>query len=201
MSAGARSAAALVCVLGVLGASTAPAAAAVQATAVHDEGPVEQQEEPSRSILADSVARYDVEASVATYDREQSIDELGDGTEEDQEDVVVLEADILFSSHEWDLPANIGSRLAELVEDVPEGASVRVHGHTDSRPVDESQYDFDNQELSENRAQAVANALAEERPDIDMTVEGFGDSQLAVTEDPDDPDTYAANRRVEIRYD
>lgn len=187
----------VICVLGLLvGGITAPAGAA----AVHDDGPPETEGELSRSMLADSVSRYDPSASVATYDVSDSVDELGGG-EPEEEDVIVLEADILFNSHEWELPANIGEKLAELVEDVPDGASVDIQGHTDSRPVDESQYDFDNQELSENRAEAVAEALAEERPDLEMSVEGFGDSQPAVTEDEEDPETFAANRRVEIRYD
>ncbi|EYT49849.1 OmpA family protein [Brachybacterium muris] len=77
---------------------------------------------------------------------------------------------------------------------------MQVGGHTDSRPVDRSQYDFDNQQLSEHRAQAVAAALAADRPDLTLEVEGFGDEQPAVSEDPDDPSTYAANRRVELRY-
>ena len=113
----------------------------------------------------------------------------------------MLETDILFASNAWDLPAPAASKIVELAAEVPEGATVQVGGHTDSRPVDRSQYDFDNQQLSEHRAQAVADALAAERPDLTLEVEGFGDEQPAVSENPDDPSTYAANRRVELRYE
>ncbi|WP_258933650.1 OmpA family protein [Nesterenkonia pannonica] len=116
-----------------------------------------------------------------------------------EEDVISLETDILFSPMEWELPERAGSRIADLVEEVPDGVEVQVHGHTDSNPVPD-EYDFDNQGLSENRAQAVADALEEERPDLQLTVEGFGDDDPVEAEDPDDPSTYAANRRVEIRY-
>ena len=112
----------------------------------------------------------------------------------------MLETDILFASNAWELPAPAASKIVELAAEVPEGATVQVGGHTDSRPVDRSQYDFDNQQLSEHRAQAVADALAAERPDLTLEVEGFGDEQPAVSENPDDPSTYAANRRVELRY-
>lgn len=126
------------------------------------------------------------------------VKELG-SSESEQEEVIILETDILFPAMEWELPATASPRLAELVEVIPEGTQVQVQGHTDSNPVPES-YDFDNQVLSENRAQAVADALAESRPDLILEVEGFGDSDPAVAEDPEDPSTFAANRRVEIRY-
>lgn len=114
-------------------------------------------------------------------------------------DVVVLETDLLFAAMEWELTPAANSAIVELVEEVPEGAVVGVHGHTDSNPVPEG-HDFDNQEFSERRAEAVAEVLEEERPDLELEVGGFGDSDPAVTEDPDDPSTFAANRRVEIRY-
>lgn len=139
----------------------------------------------------------DAEDFTQRYDAADFIDELGGDSEED--DVIVLETDILFSAMEWEIPSGAGSTIAGLIEDVPEGATVQVHGHTDSNPVPE-EYDFDNQVLSENRAEAVAEVLEQERSDLTLEVEGFGDSEPAVTEDPEDPSTYAANRRVEIRY-
>ncbi|NDK31238.1 OmpA family protein [Nesterenkonia haasae] len=172
-------------------------------TAAAAEGDQEVQQKPeppgdvTSGMLADSVTRFG--PVITPYSTEGTIDELGGG-ESDEQDVLVLEADLLFRSNEWDLPPNAVEPIAELAEVVPEGASVDVHGHTDSLPVDESQFDFDNRELSENRAQAVADALAEERPDLTLNVEGFGDEQPAVREDPEDSSTFAANRRVELRY-
>lgn len=157
---------------------------------VISDGPPEQGFEITDQVLEDSITRYDAAESVTS---------LG-STEPAEEEVIVLETDILFASNSWDLPEPAGTRIAELAAEVPEGATVQVSGHTDSRPVDRSRYDFDNQQLSEHRAQAVADALAAERPDLTLEVEGLGDQDPAVTENPDDPASFAANRRVELRY-
>lgn len=158
---------------------------------VISDGPPEPGFEVTEEVLSDSITRFDAAESITS---------LGGTDTDTEEDVIVLETDILFASNAWDLPAPAASGIVELAAEVPEGATVQVGGHTDSRPVDRSQYDFDNQQLSEHRAQAVADALAAERPDLTLEVEGFGDEQPAVSENPDDPSTYAANRRVELRY-
>lgn len=156
--------------------------------------------------MNDFIFAPDADDFIVRFDPDDFIDRLGTPDYEEREDseednVIVLEADILFRSNEWELPSSANAKIAELVEEIPEGASVQVHGHTDSLPVDESQFDFDNQELSESRAEAVADVLSDERSDLSLDVEGFGDSQPAVDEDEEDPSTFAANRRVEIRYD
>ena len=158
---------------------------------VISDGPPEPGFEVTEEVLSDSITRFDAAESITS---------LGGTDTDTEEDVIVLETDILFASNAWDLPAPAASGIVELAAEVPEGATVQVGGHTDSRPVDRSRYDFDNQQLSEHRAQAVADALAAERPDLTLEVEGFGDEQPAVSENPDDPSTYAANRRVELRY-
>lgn len=140
-----------------------------------------------------------VERSITVYDPASSITELG-GTEPEEEGVVVLETDILFSSNAWELPAGAEATIAELAADIPEGASVQVDGHTDALPVDRTKYDFDNQQLSENRAQAVADALAEERPDLTLEVTGHGDTEPAASGGAEDSASLAKNRRVELRY-
>ncbi|GAA1810743.1 OmpA family protein [Nesterenkonia flava] len=151
-----------------------------------------------RESLHDYILAPDAEDYILRIDPEDYIDRLGT-SESEEDDVIVLETDILFPAMEWELPASAAGSIGDLVDVVPEGATVRVHGHTDSNPVPEG-YDFDNQQLSENRAQAVADVLEQERPDLRLEVEGFGDSQPAVQEDPEDPGTLAENRRVEIRY-
>ena len=173
---------------------THPAAAEEQ-----DTPPDEPPGDADQQLLSDSIREFTPSDYVRLFDPSDHIEYLG-GTESEEENVIVLEADILFSSNEWDLPSSAAEKIAELAEEVPDDASVEVHGHTDSLPVDESQFDFDNQELSENRAQAVADGLADQRSDLSMDIEGFGDSEPAVTEDEEDPSTFAANRRVEIRY-
>lgn len=167
-----------------------PAAHAGQA---EDETPQGPPPEPEGGI-----SQGDLDSSITVWSGHDNITDLGD-SESEEEDVVVLETDLLFSAMEWELPDSASSAIAELTEEVPEGAVVDVHGHTDSNPVPEA-HDFDNQELSERRAEAVADVLEEERPDLELNVEGFGDEEPAVTEDEDDPSTLAANRRVEIRY-
>lgn len=166
---------------------------------VISDGPPEQGFEITDQVLDESITRYDAAESVTRYDAAESVTSLG-STEPAEEEVIVLETDILFASNSWDLPEPAGTRIAELAAEVPEGTTVQVSGHTDSRPVDRSRYDFDNQQLSEHRAQAVADALAAERPDLTLEVEGLGDQDPAVTENPDDPASFAANRRVELRY-
>ena len=151
------------------------------------------------SAYSDAVTEYDPSDYVTQYDPQDHIEHLGGTAESEDEDVIVLETDILFAAMEWELPGSAGSKIGELVEEIPDGAAVDVHGHTDSNPVPEG-YDIDNQVLSENRAEAVAQVLEEERSDLQLSVEGFGEDQPAVEEDEEDPSTFAANRRVEIRY-
>ena len=171
-------------------------------SALAEDGMNERPEQPfevTEEILADSVTRFDPADSITHFDPTASVTSLG-STEPAEDQVIVLETDILFVSNAWDLPAGAATRIAELAAEVPDGATIQVGGHTDSRPVDRSRYDFDNQQLSEHRAQAVADALADARPDLTLEVEGFGDQDPAVAENPDDPSSFAANRRVELRY-
>ena len=164
----------------------APAALAEGET----EGPPEQPFEITDEIL---------QRSITVYDPARSITELG-GSEPAEDEVIVLEADILFPSNAWDLSDGAAARIVELAAEIPEGATVQVGGHTDSLPVDRSQYDFDNQQLSENRAQAVADALTAERPDLTLEVTGHGDAKPSAAGGGGDDAGNAADRRVELRY-
>lgn len=154
------------------------------------EGPPEQPFEITDEIL---------QRSITVYDPARSITELG-GSEPAEDEVIVLEADILFPSNAWDLSDGAAARIVELAAEIPETATVQVGGHTDSLPVDRSQYDFDNQQLSENRAQAVADALTAERPDLTLEVTGHGDAKPAAAGGGGDDAGNAADRRVELRY-
>lgn len=140
-----------------------------------------------------------VQRSITVYDPATSITELG-STEPEEDEVIVLEADILFPSNAWVLSDGAAARIVELAAKIPEGATVQVGGHTDSLPVDRSQYDFDNQQLSENRAQAVADALTAERPDLTLEVTGHGDAKPSAAGGGGDDAGNAADRRVELRY-
>lgn len=140
-----------------------------------------------------------LQRSITVYDPARSITELG-GSEQTEDEVIVLEADILFASNAWDLSDGAAARIVELAAEIPEGATVQVGGHTDSLPVDRSKYDFDNQQLSENRAQAVADALAAERPDLTLEVTGHGDAKPSAAGGGGHEASNAADRRVELRY-
>lgn len=174
-------------------------AAALSAAAVVDEGPPDEPEGGiSDSDIRSSVRVFDTDA-VRVFDLEGSVRSLGDDVESSGgQTTISLSSDLLFAENSWELPGSAPDQIAELVADVPEGATVAVTGHTDSQqPIGQ---DFDNDELSENRAEAVADVLSEERSDLDLEVSGVGESEPAMTEDPDDPATHGANRRVEVIY-
>src|SRR5699024_8463740 len=114
-----------------------------------------------------------------------------------EQTVIALSSDILFEFGEADIDDRAEDKVAELVQDVPDGATVQVHAHTDS--VSDREF---NQQLSEERAATVAAVIEEARPDLDLEVEGFGlDRPVEPNEvnGEDNPEGRALNRRVEIR--
>lgn len=119
--------------------------------------------------------------------------------EEDQgQTIITLQSDILFAFAESGISKNAKEKIIDLVEDVPQDATVDVGGHTDSIGDDAS-----NLKLSEERAQNVASVIGKARPDLSLTVEGFGESRPVEANEQggeDNPEGRAANRRVEIRY-
>ncbi|MGC0274508.1 OmpA/MotB family protein [Pseudactinotalea sp. Z1739] len=177
------------------------------ATAVVDDGPPPEPEGgisgsdkrgSVRVFSTDAVRVFSTDA-VRVFSIDGSVTSLGDGVEVvGDTSVISLSSDLLFPPNSWELPASAPGKIADLVSDVPQGATVQVTGHTDSVPTGA---DFDNVELSQERAEAVAGALRDERPDLDLEVSGVGDAEPAEREDPDDPSTFAANRRVEIAYE
>lgn len=119
-------------------------------------------------------------------------------TTEGEETVITLASDILFAFGEATIGPSAEAKILELVAEVPDGATVQVHGHTDSV----SGREF-NQTLSEKRAETVAEIVREDRPDLELEVEGFGlDRPVEPNEvnGEDNPEGRALNRRVEIRY-
>lgn len=155
--------------------------------------------EVTAQLAADSVRVFAVQGSVEAFSPDGSVEVIEEEVRRDgEETVVTLSSDILFEPTKAELPATAPDNLAEVLEDAPRGAEVTITGHTDSVGDDAS-----NQVLSEQRAQAVAAAVATARPDLVLTVAGRGESEPAQAETPGDAaDSYAraANRRVEIRY-
>lgn len=120
-------------------------------------------------------------------------------TTDGEETVITLSSDILFAFGESTIGPEAEARIADLVAEVPDGATLQVHGHTDSV----SGREF-NQALSEDRAESVAAVIREERPDLDLDVGGFGMNDPVEPNEKngeDNPEGRALNRRVEIRYE
>jgi outer membrane protein OmpA-like peptidoglycan-associated protein len=139
----------------------------------------------------------DLDPNVTSLDR--NIQPLEKTSTSGDEEVVTLNSDILFDFGKSSLDDAAGAKIADLVEDVPKKGTVHVDGHTDSVP-----YKRGNDVLSKERAQAVADAIAEARPDLKLKVAGHGDSEPVAPNSSggkDDPEGRAKNRRVEIRYD
>lgn len=162
-----------------------------------DRIPLEHADGSVRTYEAEGPRAYEVGGPRA-YEVEGTVRQLETVEAEDGETTISLATDILFTPNSWELPGGASGRIEELVADIPDGASVAVTGHTDSTPTGT---DFDNQELSENRAGAVADVLRETRADLELDVSGRGAEQPAASEDPEDPETLAENRRVEIVYE
>lgn len=82
-------------------------------------------------------------------------------------------------------------RLAQAAEACPD-VTIEVEGHTDAEGTDER-----NQRLSERRAQAVVDYLAERGVSVErMKAVGYGASQPVVPNDK--PENMARNRRIEF---
>lgn len=151
----------------------------------------------AEQVLHDSVIAFETQDHVIVFDPSVTVFSLGDDVAVDSDETTItLSTDLLFRENTWELPTNAGSRVVDLVADVPDGATVAVVGHTDTQqPIG---HDFDNQELSENRAEAVAAVLRAERPDLTLDVSGRGDTQPRAT--GEDAGVHRENRRVEITY-
>ncbi len=83
-------------------------------------------------------------------------------------------------------------QAAELLNANPDVA-IEVRGHTDSLGGDES-----NQQLSEDRAQSVIQALQDRSVTNELRGVGFGERSLKVSPDENDPEAQAENRRIEF---
>lgn len=120
-------------------------------------------------------------------------------TEQDGDETVIsLDADILFAFDRAEISGTAAQRIEEIIAEIPDGTALAIGGHTDSLGSDER-----NQTLSEERAEAVADVIRAARPDLDLTVEGFGPTRPVADNTKggeDNPEGRALNRRVEIRY-
>ncbi|MGO2036625.1 MAG: OmpA family protein [Brevibacterium sp.] len=184
-------------------AALAFAGAAALVTTVAVPGPAMAAEVPVPGDFTDP-DQATIEESI--IDLEQNIVDLGPNIEDVESTkasgdstVVTLSTDILFDFDSAELGDSAKEKIADLVDDIPDGAEVTVDGHTDSKGEDDY-----NQTLSEDRAEAVADVLTSEDSDLKVKAVGHGESDPVAsngTEADDDPEGRAKNRRVELRYD
>lgn len=168
--------------------------AAGSASAAPFPGPGPDVREFTAAELAASISQL----QSAITQLEPAIQELDTETTDGGETVISLTTDVLFDFDKSELPPQAPAKIEEVLAPVPQGTSIRVEGHTDSMGGEDY-----NQTLSEARAEAVAAAIREVRPDLQLEVRGFGESQPVAPNEQggqDNPDGRAQNRRVEIRY-
>lgn len=112
--------------------------------------------------------------------------------------VIRLDSSVLFDFGKAELRPEADPVLDEVVDVLSESDKpIDIVGHTDSIGTDE-----DNLELSLDRARAVETALRDRGLDVDISIDGRGESEpVAPNETPDgedDPAGRAQNRRVDI---
>ncbi len=149
----------------------------------------------SRVVVDDPGERSEVEVRVGEILSDLETSTTPEGT------VITLPELVLFEFDRAELKAEAATTLADIAEVLTfyEGAPVSIRGHTDD--FGDAAY---NDDLSQHRAQAVADALVEghgiDRSDLDVS--GVGESQPvapnALPDGTDNPDGRAQNRRVEV---
>ncbi len=165
------------------------------------DGPGDAIDEMPSSAYPDSITQLDEE--VTTLDPqvtqlEPQVTKVERERQEGDETVISLVSDILFAFGKSSVAGGATGKIRDLVSDVPRGATVQVSGHTDS--IGSTSF---NQKLSRQRAEAVAKVIKQARPDLRLSVKGYGESRPVEPNrkgGEDNPDGRAKNRRVEIRY-
>lgn len=115
--------------------------------------------------------------------------------EPEREVIVELDSEVTFAFDSAEIRSGAESELNDVADELngrTEIVSVEVAGHTDSIGTEEY-----NQDLSERRAQAVADYFASRGVDRDrMEVRGYGETRPKVSNDT--PENRAMNRRVVV---
>ncbi|MEL7975622.1 OmpA family protein [Isoptericola sp. F-RaC21] len=152
----------------------------------------------SAEMAAD--ATFDLRTDDSTFPLrpDDSTTTLESKQEKKDDTVVTLTSDLLFDFGKATLTPEAKKAVAELAGDVPQDATVRVDGYTDSIGTDAK-----NLKLSKQRANAVADVLGSERPDLTLKVKGHGEADPVAENEvggEDNPAGRALNRRVEVTY-
>jgi OOP family OmpA-OmpF porin len=159
----------------------------------------------SATISADMLAGSVVDLSKIAVDAvvvlavDGSVTGLQTTTEAAGTAVVTLTSDLLFEFAKADLTPASSAAIPSVAAGIAQGAAVAVDGYTDSLGGDGI-----NIPLSQQRAQAVATALAAARPDLVLTVTGHGSADEVApntaADGGDNPVGRAQNRRVKLTY-
>lgn len=145
-------------------------------------------------------ATFDLRADDATFalDAADATTSLETTREQEEDTVVTLTSDLLFDFGKATLTPQAKAAVSDLAADVPQDATVRVDGYTDSVGTEAK-----NLALSKKRAKAVADVLGAERPDLELKVRGHGEKDPVADNEvngEDNPAGRALNRRVEVTY-
>lgn len=159
--------------------------------------------EVSAADLAESVVAIDhavseIDSSVSDIDIAGSLDDAVATDTSQEQTVVTIASDILFDYGSAELTSLAQKALAEVAADIPQAGQVQIDGYTDAKGSEAS-----NLALSNNRAEAVAKVIAEDRPDVKINPEGHGEADPVepnTKNGEDNPEGRAKNRRVEIAY-
>jgi outer membrane protein OmpA-like peptidoglycan-associated protein len=124
-----------------------------------------------------------------------SLQEVATVKEEERGTVITLSGSVLFPTGGdalSDVARQSLDQVATALAQQPEGSHIRVEGYTDARGSDTS-----NEQLSQRRAQAVRDYLAQKGVDSER-LEAIGRGESSPIASNDTPDGRASNRRVEI---
>lgn len=197
-------------VVGPAGAETSPSASSdtmpsadpelmtTAHEALAEQDAVLEAAEPTDAMRTDATFALRPDDATFVLDPADSTVTLEKKAETEDDTVVTLTSDLLFEFGKADLTPEAEKAVAELAGDVPQDATVRVDGYTDSIGTDAK-----NLKLSKQRANAVADVLGTERPDLTLKVKGHGEADPVADNEvggEDNPAGRALNRRVEVTY-
>lgn len=152
---------------------------------------------------AGSITGITPEGFVTGFTPEDFIEPLEHEDVEGDTTTVTIAADVLFEFDEATLSDDAHETLSDTAERLSGvSGTVEVVGHSDG--IGDESY---NQELSEERADAVKGALEDElgseAPEIEASGRGSDEpvAEETTSEGEDDPGARAQNRRVEISFE
>ena len=162
-----------------------------------DQALAEHRASATPSPSADDTSAHGSAAGPVPIERYTRTLDDSDSTRTTDKDVTVtLASDVTFDSDSYNLTAAADAQLQTVADQVaryPDGGSLDIVGHTDDVADDAH-----NQTLSENRAAAVKDRLAQltDLAAWQVTTTGKGETEPAVDDTTDE--ARAANRRVVI---